>query len=174
MFFYFASIGLAFMFIEVFFIHKMILPYGSPTDAFAVTLLALLVSTGAGSLMSSFISDRNIGYCMAFLPVLLVLALLFFEYMATSCISFIAILPIGIFLGFYFPRGLTFLCREERRVIPIAYAVNGAFSIMAPPLASIIAVACGSRILLVLSFVLYGFSLLLLSFACHWHKGHTA
>jgi len=174
LFCYFASIGLAFMFIEVFFIHKMMLPFGSPIDAFAVVLLTMLLSTGAGSLASGYVHNKKIGYYMGALLVLIIFSILFFERIVTNYLSFLAIIPIGICLGFYFPSGIKFLCKEEKGFIPLAYAINGVFSIIAPPLASLIAVAYGCTILPVLSCILYGFSLLLLGFAHHGYKGNTA
>ena len=173
LFFYFAAIGLAFMFIEVFFINKMVLPFGSPLDAFAVVLLTMLLSAGAGSIASGYIHEKKIGYYMGALVVLLFISILFFKHIATNCLSLFVIIPISICLGLYFPSGINILCKEEKGLIPLAYAINGAFSIIAPPLASLIAVAYGSTILPVLSGCLYGLSLLLLCLSCHGHKGDT-
>lgn len=172
-FFYFAAIGLAFMFMEVFFINKMVLTFGSPLDAFAIVLLTMLLSAGAGSITSGYIHEKKIGYYMGALVVLLFISILFFKHIATNCLSLFVIIPISICLGLYFPSGINILCKEEKGLIPLAYAINGAFSIIGPPLASLIAVAYGCTMLPVLSCCLYGLSLLLLCLSCHGHKGNT-
>jgi len=174
LFCYFASIGLAFMFIEIFFIHKMMLPLGSPVDAFAVVLITILVSAGTGSLISGYALDKKIAYPMVLVVILLVLYIFIFDQVLRFSGSFLSIIPLGICLGFYFPAGLRFFCKEEKGLVPIAYAVNGAFSVMAPPLASLIAVTYGCTMLLVISSMLYVFSLFLLRFTRHGYKGNTA
>jgi len=49
---YFAALGLGFMFLEICLIQKLTLFLGYPTYSLTVTLFALLVSSGAGSLLS--------------------------------------------------------------------------------------------------------------------------
>jgi len=171
---YFAFIGFSFMFIEVFFIHKFILPLGSPVIAFSVVLSTILLSSGCGSLLSGYIKDKKIPYIMAIVLVLLVFYFFLFEMILSLSFSWVFIIPIGILLGFFFPSGIKLLLREDESLIPLAYSINGAASIIAPPLASIVAVIYGCRILLILSFILYGFSLLLLCFSSHRDKCNTA
>jgi hypothetical protein len=171
---YFAFIGFSFMFIEVFFIHKFILPLGSPVIAFSVVLSTILLSSGCGSLLSGYIKDKKIPYIMAIVLVLLVFYFFLFEMILSLSFSWVFIIPLGILLGLFFPSGIKLLLREDKSLIPLAYSINGAASIIAPPLASIVAVIYGCRILLILSFILYGFSLLLLCFSSHRDKCNTA
>ena len=86
---YFALIGLSFMFIEIFFIHKLILPFSSPVRAFSITLVTVLLSSGAGSLISASLSPRKVFYLMVLVPFWLLLCLFFFGFVAESalCLS---------------------------------------------------------------------------------------
>ena len=159
---YFALIGFSFMFIEVFFIHTLILPLGSPVTAFSVTLFTLLLSSGCGSLISGYMKANKAFYTMFIAPVLLLFYFFLFKNIVNSSFSFVALIPVGICLGFFFPTGLKYLCRERKGMIPLAYAINGTSSIIAPMLASMVAVTWGLKILLLLSAILYGTTLLLI------------
>jgi H+/Cl- antiporter ClcA len=77
--------------------------------------------------------------------------------------SFVFIAPIGLFLGLFFPLGIRKFFRENPAAIPLAYAVNGAASVISPVLASLIAVEYGLRILLVLAAMLYAATLAMCS-----------
>jgi len=171
---YFISIGISFMFIEVFFIHKLILPLGSAVNSFAVSLVVILISSGIGSYISSFVDAKKAVYSMVLLPAILVLYFLFFERVVLYAYSFLAIIPAGMLMGFFFPAGIRFLCKDDTSIIPLVYAANGAASVVAPLLASTIAVVYGLKLLLVLSFLLYGAALSLLCLAGHWDKGDPA
>ena len=162
------------MFIEVFFIHKFILPLESPVTAFSVVLSTILLSSGCGSLLSGYIKDKKISYIMAIVLVLLVFYFFLFEMILSLSFSWAFIIPLGILLGLFFPSGIKLLLKDDQGLIPLAYAINGAASIIAPPLASIVAVIYGCRILLILSLILYGFSLLLLCLSGHRNKYNTA
>lgn len=153
--FYFTLIGLAFMFVEVYFLHTLILPLGSPAAAFSTVLVTLLLSAGAGSMMSGFIKDGRLRPFMYLLPLLLACCAVFFEKVMMLQYSFIVIVPVGIFLGFFFPFGIRTLLKGNPSAIPLAYAVNGAASVISPVLASVIAVEYGLKVLLILAAVLY-------------------
>ena len=61
---YFAALGLGFMFFEVSLIQQLTLFLGYPTYSLTVTLFALLVSTGVGSLLSErWLARRNRASC---------------------------------------------------------------------------------------------------------------
>jgi hypothetical protein len=156
---YFILIGFAFMFVEVYFLHTLILPLGSPATALSVVLVTLLLSAGAGSMMSGFIKERRLIPFMYLLPLLLICCAVFFQKVVLWQYSFIFIAPIGMFLGFFFPFGIRTLLKEDPAAIPLAYAVNGAASIICPVLASVIAVAYGLKVLLILAAALYAVTL---------------
>jgi hypothetical protein len=62
-------------------------------------------------------------------------------------------------MGFFFPLGLSRLPRESS-LIPWAWALNGAFSVVATPLANLLAIGEGYRLLILVSLCLYGLAFL--------------
>jgi len=158
---YFVLIGFAFMFVEVFFIHRLIMPFGSPVKAFSITLFGILLAAGIGSFSSGYLTGRKTVWVMSFAPILAVGCYFLFDLFDETPISAAFILPIGIVLGFFFPAGLRFLISKETSGVPLAYAANGAASIIAPSLASLLAVAYGCTILLILAAVLYALAVVL-------------
>src|SRR5262249_35582645 len=56
---YFAALGLGFMFLEVSLIQRLTLFLGYPTYSLTVTLFALLISTGVGSLATERLAERR-------------------------------------------------------------------------------------------------------------------
>jgi len=160
---YFALIGFAFMFVEVYFLHTLILPLGSPAAALSAVLVTLLLSAGAGSMMSGFANAKRPMPFMYLLPLLLVCYAFLFQKVILSEWSFLAIAPIGMFLGLFFPFGIRTLSKEDPAAIPLAYAVNGAASIIGPVLASMLAVEYGLKVLLILAAALYSAALVICS-----------
>lgn len=152
---YFALIGFAFMFIEVFFIHRLILPFGSPVKAFSVTLVTILVSAGMGSIGTGWFTGKKTMVTISLAPLLIIANYFFFDLADESVLSAIFIIPIGIVLGFFFPVGLRFLVTNKTGQVPLAYTANGAASIIAPSLVSLVAVSYGCKVLLLLAAFLY-------------------
>ena len=152
---YFSLIGFAFMFVEVFFIHRLILLFGSPVKAFSITLVTILISAGMGSLLAGLVVEKKMMWIIGMAPLSIFASYFLFDLVDETALSAVFMVPIGIVLGFFFPVGLRFLVREETGGVPLAYAANGAASIIAPSLASVVAVAYGCNILLILAAILY-------------------
>lgn len=171
--FYFIFIGFAFMFAEMFFIHRLILTYGSPVAAFSITVVTVLLSSGAGSFASGYLNNKKAIKIMSGAPVMALLYFVIAAALPGAIDGFYYIIPLGFFLGFFFPIGIRIFSADNKNTIPIFYALNGAASIVAPLLASIIGVACGLRVLLVLAFSFYGMALFFLRFAGHWDEPHS-
>jgi hypothetical protein len=159
---YFALIGFAFMFVEVFFIHRLMLPFGSPVKAFSITLVTILMSAGIGSLLAGFVVGKKMMWIIGMAPLSILASYVLFDLVDETPLSAVFMVPIGIALGFFFPFGLRFLVREKTGGVPLAYAANGAASIIAPSLASIVAIAYGCSILLILAAILYTSAIVIL------------
>ena len=159
---YFASIGFAFMFVEVFFIHRLILYFGTPMKAFSITLATILLSAGIGSLASEWLTRRKFMFIMAFAPLFIAVCAILFGRFDETPASAIFIIPIGTVLGLFFPAGIKFLTGKEKDSVPFAYATNGAASVVAPSLASLLAVDYGCNTLLMLAAILYTLALLII------------
>jgi hypothetical protein len=160
---YFTLIGFAFMFVEIFFIHRLILPFGSPVKAFSITIVTILISAGFGSLTTGWFVWKKMIWIISFAPFLIIANYFVFDMADENALSAFLIVPIGIVLGFFFPAGLRFLVSYETDGVPLAYAANGAASIIAPSLASLVAVSYGCNVLLVLAAILYALAITILS-----------
>lgn len=165
---YFSCLGLGFLFIEIVLIEKGSYFLGDRTIAFSLILCAMLVFSGLGSWFSgSFLRQPQdlLRPAALALGIWLLLSLGLMDGMLGSMLSrslgakcFIlgAWAALASFpLGFFFPLGLSRLPRESG-LIPWAWALNGAFSVVATPLANLVAIGEGYHWLLILSFALYG------------------
>lgn len=163
--FYFALLGLAYMFVEVALIQKLILPLEHPTLAVAVVLSSLLISSGLGSLLSHrypFLAHPDsililvmcIVLCAILLPPLSAsvtsLPLLFRGALLCILIS----IP-GSLMGIPFPSGLKLLGQVDSALLPWAWTVNGAFSVLAPLLAVMVAMTAGFMAVLLSGAIFY-------------------
>ena len=162
---YFALLGLGFMFVEIVLIQRLILPLENPSYAVATVLSSLLVSSGAGSLLSY----RFAGLRSSWLP--LVIALLVTAYgsllpsiplaaaswplAARVILVFLLLVPLGLPMGVPFPAGVELLGRLAPSLIPWAWAINGTLSVLAPLLAIMLAMVTGFSGVLLLGALAY-------------------
>ena len=157
---YFALLGLAYMFVEVALIQKLILPLEDPPMAVAMVLASLLISSGAGSLLSqrcSWLARPAIMLVLAlvvaagalFLPHLINIAANWPLPLKATLFCLTVALP-GFLMGIPFPTGLRLLGQVEPGLIPWAWTVNGAFSVLAPLLAVMVAMVAGFQGVLLL------------------------
>ena len=168
---YFACLGAGFMLLEVSLIQRFTLFLGYPTYALSVTLLALLLSSGIGSLLSGpLLQRRNPTLAAAFLGVALLIGLhrfvgpIVFDQLvgaplpARAVLAGLLIAPLGLCLGLFMPLGLatvTGLCDHDREYIAWAWAVNGFFSVIGSIASTILAMLLGFSWLLQLALACY-------------------
>ncbi len=186
MLFYFAFLGLGFMFLEVGLIQRSILVLENSAYAVAVVLAALLIGSGCGSLLSTklkALATPRLTLAIALLIPLYCLATpLYFAIIMPLVpglkffLLFVFVLPLGLFLGIPFPSGIRFLGRANPELIPWAWAMNGFFSVMAPIIAMLLALSFGFTPVFWLassSYLLAFLTFSLLShFADHGHEAH--
>jgi len=67
----------------------------------------------------------------------------------------VTISPLAFFMGMVFPIGMRMITKRSPNQIPIAWGVNGFFSVLAAPLATITAVEYGFYQVLAFSAILY-------------------
>ena len=162
---YFAGLGLGFLFIEIFLIEKASLYLADRTSAFAVVLTGMLVFSGLGSLLADRVRPIGIalacgvivawcGLALAGLEPFL-LATLGLPWAARALILLLLTAPVSLALGLPFPLGLAQAGAAGGGLLPWAWALNGAFSVVATPLANLVAVQAGFDRLLVVAAVLY-------------------
>ncbi len=171
---YFAFLGTGFMFVEIPLIQKTILPLDYPPYAVAVVLSAVLIGSGAGSVMSHRVPALGRPSSVIVTAILAAAYGVLLPHItdATGSISlsvkipltFIMFLPLGFFMGIPFPLGIKILGAAREQDLPWAWAINGCVSVLAPLLTIMLAMAAGFTLVLWAGAVCYlcAFCLLLL------------
>lgn len=150
---FFASIGLGFMLIETSQMQRLIIVLGHPIYGLSVVLFALLLSSGAGSLCSNLQAVRNLRYAgLRRLGAILLVLIAFgwgtpwvvgqVEAASTPVRILVAVAmlaPAGFLMGMAFPLGMTWASKRSPALTPWLWGVNGATSILASVLATVIA-----------------------------------
>ncbi|MGR9052994.1 MAG: spermine/spermidine synthase domain-containing protein [Gammaproteobacteria bacterium] len=166
---YFLCLGLAFLFVEIAFIQKLILILHHPLYAVTTVLSVFLVAAGGGSLISEKLF-RNRGHS-AIVVVVTGIALLCLSYvfglalltplllqinlgMRLLC-TVLIIAPLGFLMGMPFPLGLNSLGQKAAELIPWAWGINGCASVVSSVLATLIAMQFGFNALILCALLLY-------------------
>lgn len=168
---FFPALALGFLFIEIYLIEKASLWLGDRTDGFAFVLTGMLVFSGLGSLISSRFESRPVagiglaaavivGWCGLLLLGLqpLILNTLDWSFAARAGLLLALIAPASVALGMPFPLGLG--RTGSSGLLPWAWGLNGAFSVVATPLANLIAREYGFSRVLLCAALLYGIALM--------------
>jgi spermidine synthase len=163
--FYFVTVGLGYILVEVTFIQRFVLFLGHPTYALTVVVFLMLLSSGAGSLACTnwFPGSRRIWLPLA----LIVIALLIYvgalpvildrlvgaPFAAKLAISGMLLVPLGFAMGMPFPTGLRALAAithesADGNSIEWAWAMNAASSVLGSVLAIVIAIQFGLSVTL--------------------------
>src|SRR5262249_34748219 len=156
---YFAALGVGFMFLEVSLIQRLTLFLGYPTYSLTVTLFALLVSTGIGSLLSERLAGRRNQALIALAVAVALLGLFYGRGMtpiiargvgwplaARVALAIVFLAPLGFCLGAFMPLGLrtvSAVTRYGEEFVAWGWAVNGFFSVVSSVLATILSMAIG-------------------------------
>ncbi len=162
---YFALLGLGFMFVEVPLIQGMILPLENPSYAIAVVLAAVLICSGTGSLLSEKFSSLRTPRTVITLAALVIPyglgltalagAIAAYSLPVKFVLSFLLVAPAAALMGIPFPMGIRLLGERSPGLIPWAWAVNGCFSVLAPILATMLALALGFKAVFLAGALMY-------------------
>lgn len=165
---YFPCLGLGFLFLEILLIEKSSFFLGDRTYAFAVVLAGMLVFSGAGSYTANaYLKEprKGIAWAGAVISLWIILALIFLDrllldllglpFVVKCIVVLIILMPLSFALGFPFPLGLYLFRGERSHFLPWAWSLNGAFSVISTPLANLLAVGFGYRVVLMSSLLLY-------------------
>ncbi len=163
---YFAALGLGFLFVEIFLIEKASFYLNDRVSAFALVLTGMLVFGGFGSMIAPWFSRLpRVGMVFAVLALIGLSAAMYEgaeQYMlSTLSLSWamragmvLAITaPVSIALGMPFPLGLSRM--GDGGFLPWAWGLNGAFSVVATPLANLVAREAGFSWLIYSASALY-------------------
>jgi hypothetical protein len=163
---YFTGIGLAFLFIEIVFLQKMLLVVHHPTVALALVLAIFLIASGAGSAWTTRVRDADARRCLiiavsgiALLGFLhsvifdpLLAALAGQPVAACVAVAIVLLAPLAFLMGMPFPLAIRGL---EEPLVPWAWGINGCASVISPALATLLAIDIGFTAALWLALLVY-------------------
>ena len=186
--FYFPALGLGFLFIEIFLIEKASVWLNDRTSGFALVLTAMLMFSGLGSLAAERLAKSPRRAMVVICGVVLIWVVLVLVWLQPLILGSLAwswmeragallavVASVSIFLGLPFPLGLT--RAGSGGLLPWAWGLNGAFSVVATPLANLIAREAGFDRVLLCAAILYGIALLtfpVMRISPTWPKSTTS
>ena len=163
---YFTGIGLAFLFVEIAFLQKLVLLVHHPTIALALVLATFLLAAGAGSAWSSRVPQVRsrralagavvgivlLGACYSAVFDTLIAAQAAWPIAARALVSAGLLAPLAFCMGMPFPLALREL---DEPLVPWAWGINGCASVVSATLATLLAVDFGFSVVLWLALALY-------------------
>jgi len=187
---YFIAVGLGYILVEITFIQRFVLFLGNPTYALTVVIFLLMLSSGAGSMVSrkwlsrpSQVKIPLFAIVVALLTYVGVLhhllgSLVGLPFFVKLLVSALLLIPVGFAMGMPFPTGLRWLAgdqveAEDATIAPAdgaasqsnavewAWAMNAASSVLGSVLAIVIAIQVGLNLTLTCGAVAYLLALLL-------------
>ncbi|HEV3512569.1 MAG TPA: class I SAM-dependent methyltransferase [Candidatus Sulfotelmatobacter sp.] len=168
---YFVAVGLGYILVEIAFIQRFVLFLGHPTYALTVVIFLLLLSSGAGSLVSRrWLARAEMGWIPLALVIVVLLAEVLFlpgrlaawvglGFPYRLLVSGALLVPLGFVMGMPFPTGLRALASAPTAELPResssadnaiewAWAMNAAASVLGSVLAMVIAIQFGLTVTL--------------------------
>jgi predicted membrane-bound spermidine synthase len=184
---FFVAVGLGYILVEIAFIQRFVLFLGHPTYALTVVIFLLMLSSGAGSLMSRrwLLRTELVWMPLVFAIIALAAGAFFLPHFLATwvgvrfdyrlAISATLLAPLGFAMGMPFPTGLRALAAHraldgiQQGVIPAgdnavewAWAMNASASVLGSVLAMVIAIEFGLTMTLACGAAAYLLALLLL------------
>jgi hypothetical protein len=185
---YFVAVGLGYILVEITFIQRFVLFLGNPTYALTVVIFLLMLSSGAGSMVSRrWLSQPSqvkiplvaiVAALLVYVGVLhhLLGSLVGLPFFLKLVISAAVLIPLGFAMGMPFPTGLRWLAGDKveaedatiapadgapAQVVEWAWAMNAASSVLGSVLAIVIAIHVGLNLTLSCGALAYLLALLL-------------
>ncbi len=164
----FGALGLGFMFVEVGLMQKLVLPLGHPTYSISVSLFAILVGSGLGSLIAGRVpwpaerllkaSILTVAVIVSGYAFLLDLSSTALFAIPTSFRGLVCALLVGALavpMGMPFPLSLARTGSLGPAAMPWAWGINGGASVLGSILCVIVAISLGFRAVLLVAACLY-------------------
>ncbi len=164
----FGALGVAFMFLEIAFIQKMMRFLHHPVFAVSVVLSSFLVFAGLGSLYADRVRARPVRrVAIVVLLMAMVSALYLFAlpplfrfgagwpaaFRVAASVALLA--PLAFLMGIPFPTCLQVLSDRPRGPVAWAWGVNGAASVIGATVATLVAVHAGFQVVVAVAMMLY-------------------
>jgi predicted membrane-bound spermidine synthase len=150
---YFAALGAGFILVEVAMIQKFILFLGHPVYALTVVLFSLLLFSGIGSFITRRIGDAALLRVLAAVAVLIAIyivvlppvlyGLVHLQRPLRIALTVVLIAPLAIVMGMPMPMGIRIASQRAPAVIPWAWGLNGATSVLGSVMALALALMTG-------------------------------
>ncbi|MEW6125501.1 MAG: hypothetical protein AB1757_00445 [Acidobacteriota bacterium] len=167
--FYFAGLGAGFIIVEVAMIQKFILFLGHPVYSLAVILFSLLTFSALGSFITGRFAQANLQailmkviLALVALVVIYILVLppifyglVWLPHPARIIIAIALMAPLALVMGMPMPIGIRLLAKHSPEIIPWAWGVNGATSVMGSVAALVIAILTGFNQALIVGALIY-------------------
>lgn len=164
---FFALIGLAFITVEIALLQKLALFLGHPSYALVVVLFSILIATALGARMSQWRGWRGhaavIGgitvavLCFVYATVLgpLLGSWVAWPITARAPVASLLVALCGVPMGLLLPSGIAILSRRDPHLVPWAWGINGATSVVGTVAATVIAIHAGFGTTLRVGGILY-------------------
>ena len=166
---YFGLLGAGFMLIEVALLQRFVLLLGHPVYSLTVTLFSVLLGTGAGSLLSRRFEDATLKRTVSLVllgvvgvAILAVIGLppiigasISSSHTARIALTVVLIAPAGILMGMPLPAGIRLMTANHSALVPWAWGMNGALSVIGATLAVFIAMNWGFSVTLLAGAAIY-------------------
>jgi SAM-dependent methyltransferase len=134
---YFGALGLGFITVEITLLQKFAVFVGGPIYSMAITLFAILVFSGLGSLSAPRIGG-SMGHKLTIIFIMLAAAiagemlfvnfaipkLMFLPHEARCLVAILALAPLATVMGMPFPTGIRFAQLLGDAIIPWAWGIN--------------------------------------------------
>lgn len=158
--FYFACLGIGFIFVEISYMQRFTLFLGSPVFALSVVLATLLLASGAGSFLSgraALLADSAaalrrlaVVLCVLNLAYIASLPSLFSLFLGNAlavrmAMAVVLLVPAGLIMGAFLPVGMRVLAQAAPQLIPWAWAANGVMSVVGSIVCIVLAMSIGFR-----------------------------
>jgi hypothetical protein len=159
---YFGMLGAGFMLIEVALLQRFVLLLGHPVYSLTVTLFSVLLGTGIGSIASRYFDAANLRRTtqlailgvvgVAILGVIALPSIIRIAitagHEARIALTVLLILPAGILMGIPLPSGIRLMTARHAALVPWAWGMNGALSVIGATLAVFVAMNWGFSVTL--------------------------
>jgi hypothetical protein len=154
---YFGCLGAAYMMVEIALLQRFVLLLGHPVYSLTVTLFSLLLGTGLGSWLSRRIGDerlrRRLLTALAAIVFMGIAAVVLIPPVVNYAIGWpitarlvlaaVLLLPAGGLMGIPLPSGMRLLSRRQSALVPWAWGINGALSVLGSGLSVLVAMTFG-------------------------------
>ena len=165
---YFGALGLGFITVEITLLQKFAVFVGGPIYSMAVTLFAILVFSGLGSLAAKrFTRSINRGLILIMIALIAAIAgetvfvnyliprLMFLSHGMRCVVAVLALAPLALIMGMPFPTGMRLTQRIGDAVVPWAWGANAVASTLGSIICMLASMKLGFSITLISAAVVY-------------------